>query len=69
VNRNRPTPRRSRKTTVVATASVPLDSNSLYQFIYKTKKKPGSYTVTAEYVPSDGDHLGNTATASFKVKR
>jgi hypothetical protein len=58
---------RRRATVVLPATSVPLNG-SLYSFLYKPKR-PGSYSVTVEYVPSDGDHLGNTATAYFKVKR
>jgi hypothetical protein len=56
-----------RGTAVVLTKSVPLDSSSLYKLGYKPKRT-GSYSVTANFA-ADNDHLGNRATAAFKVKR
>ncbi len=56
------------KTVLVNRRSVSL-SNSRYRFVYNKPPSTGSYTVTVSFVPTDGDHLGNTATKGFKVTR
>jgi hypothetical protein len=55
-------------TTLVNRKSVPL-INSRYRYVYNKPPSTGTYTVIVSFVPTDGDHLGNTVTKRFKVTR